>query len=414
MQRTTPAEMVATIDALRGYVRMLARYERLMELSRILSSTLHIDALLEQIVRAAAELTDSEAASILLVDKRTDSLRFEAAIDVTGFSLSSLEVPREGSIAGWIVTHGEPLLIADVTIEPRWASQVDEATGFTTRNLLGVPMRAHDEIIGALEAVNKVNDQAYTDEDVNTLTTLAAQAAIAIENARLFQQSDLIDEMVHELRTPLAAISATTHILVHPELPEERRNALVKTIEEEAKRLTRMTSEFLNLARLESGRTHIVKLPIDIIDLIRECVQTVAPQASDRGIHLSMAIGPIPAPVILGDREKLKQVFFNLLTNAIKYNRSDGSVIVTAEGTGDSIAISVQDTGCGISEENLPHIFEKFYRVADTEGYTQGTGLGLAIAKRIVEAHGGAISVESKRDVGSTFRFMLPAPQEQA
>jgi signal transduction histidine kinase len=415
MPQATLAEDVGAPKALRSYVRLLARYERLMEINRILSSMLHIDALLEQIVRAASDLTESEAASILLVDKRSDSLRFEAAIDCTGFSLASIEVPREGSIAGWIVTHGEPLLIADVTIEPRWASQVDEASGFVTRNLLGVPMRVHDKIIGALEAVNKVDDQAYTDEDVNTLTTLAAQAAVAIENARLFEQSDLIAEMVHELRTPLAAISATTHILVHPELPKERHDELIETIEQEARRLTRMTSEFLNLARLESGRSHIARVPVDMLNLVRECVQTVAPQANDRHIQLSMNIGLAPTLIILGDREKLKQVLLNLLTNAIKYNREEGEVIiaVTTEDTGKAIRVSVQDTGCGISEENLPHIFEKFYRVADTEGYTQGTGLGLAIAKRIVEAHGGTISVESGRGVGSTFRFTLPIPPEK-
>lgn len=414
MEQTTPSQKAGMMDTLRGYVRLLARYERLMEISRILSSTLNIEILLEQIVRAAAELTDSKAASILLVDKLTDTLRFEAAIDVTGFSLSSIEVPREGSIAGWVVTHGEPLLIADVSVEPRWASQVDEASGFVTRNLLGVPMSAHDRVIGVLEAVNKIDDRAYTDEDVNTLTTLAAQAAIAIENARLFQQSDLIAEMVHELRTPLAAISATTHILVHPDLPEERHNELVEMIEQEAKRLTRMTSEFLNLARLESGRSHIARIPVDTIDLVRECVQMVAQQANDRNIHLSMNIGPMPMPNILGDREKLKQVILNLLTNAIKYNRTDGKVFVTTESIENSIAISVQDMGCGISEDNLPHIFKKFYRVADTEGYTQGTGLGLAIAKRIIEAHGGEVSAESVYGEGSTFRFTLPIPEEKA
>ena len=411
-RKTGSHKKIDTASTLHGYVRRLARYERLMEISRILSSTLHIEALLEHIVRAAAELTDSQAASILLVDRQTDTLRFEAAIDVMGFSLSSIEVPREGSIAGWVVTHGEPLVIADVSVDPRWASQVDKASGFVTRNLIGAPMHARDKVIGVLEAVNKIDGQAYTDENVNTLATLAAQAAIAVENARLFQQSDLIAEMVHELRTPLAAIMATTHILLHPDLPIEQRDGLVETIEQETRRLTRMTSEFLNLARLESGRTHITRLPIDIIDLIRECVQVVAQQADDRGIHLTMAIDSMPIPIVLGDREKLKQVLLNLITNAIKYNREDGKVVIAAECVDGTVAVSVQDTGCGISEDNLPHIFEKFFRVVDAEGYTQGTGLGLAIAKRIVEAHGGDISVVSVWGEGSRFRFTLPIPEE--
>jgi signal transduction histidine kinase len=397
---------------LRRYVRTLARYERLLEISRALISTLDIGDLLEQIVVAATELTATEASSILLVDKRTGVLRFEAAIDTTGFGLASIEVPIESSIAGWVVTNGEPLLIADVSNEPRWSSNVDEQSEFQTRNMLAVPMRTHDKVIGCLEALNKSGDQPFTDEDVNTLTTLAAQAATAIENARLFQQSDLIAEMVHELRTPLAAITATTHILVRPEIGEERRVDMVRTISEETQRLTRMTTEFLDLARLESGRSRLARDPVDPAAIVRDAVETVEPQASTRQIDLTLEITPPELPTITGDEEKLKQVMLNLLTNAIKYNREGGQVGVSAVQYDDYVAISVADTGYGISDENLPHIFEKFYRVADHEGFTQGTGLGLAVAKRIVEGHGGRIAVESEVGVGTTFTFTLPIPEE--
>jgi signal transduction histidine kinase len=397
---------------LRRYVRTLARYERLLEISRALISTLDIGDLLEQIVVAATELTNTEASSILLVDKRTGVLRFEAAIDTTGFGLASIEVPVESSIAGWVVTNGEPLLIADVSNEPRWSSNVDEQSEFQTRNMLAVPMRTHDKVIGCLEALNKSADQPFTDEDVNTLTTLAAQAGTAIENARLFQQSDLIAEMVHELRTPLAAITATTHILVRPEIGEERRVDMVKTISEETQRLTRMTTEFLDLARLESGRSRLAREPIDPAAIVRDAVETVEPQATTRQIDLTLEITPPDLPTIIGDEEKLKQVMLNLLTNAIKYNREGGGVGVSAVQHDDHIAVSVADTGYGISDENLPHIFEKFYRVADHEGFTQGTGLGLAVAKRIVEGHGGRIAVESEVGTGTTFTFTLPIPEE--
>ncbi|HEC21738.1 MAG TPA: GAF domain-containing sensor histidine kinase [Chloroflexi bacterium] len=397
---------------LRRYARTLARYERLMEISRALNSTLDISTLLEQIVVAAAELTDCEAASILLLDKRSGTLRFEAAIDPTGFSLASLEIPLEGSIAGWVVTHSEPLLIADVTNEPRWSSRVDEASQFQTRNLLAVPMSTHDKTIGCLEAVNKKADRAFTDEDVNTLTTLAAQAAVAIENARLFEQSDLIAEMVHELRTPLAAIKATTNILLRPEIDDERRVQLIQTISQETERLSRMTTDFLDLARLESGRTRLVRRPLNLGALLTDCVEMVRPQANTRNIQLRLEMKPPRLPLVLGDAEKLQQVILNLLTNAIKYNRPGGKVFVRAIQYDEYLAVSVQDTGMGISANNLPHIFEKFYRVSDTEGYTQGTGLGLAIAKRIVEGHGGEISVESELGVGSTFTFTLPLPEE--
>src|SRR5690349_21665455 len=137
-------------DVSRRYIHMLARYERMLEISRALNSTFNIDTLLEQIVTAASELTRTEAASILLLDKRNGTLRFEASIDVSGVNLSSIEVPLDNSIAGWVVTNGEPLLIADVSTEPLFFGKVDEESDFKTRNLLAVPMRAHNKVIGCL------------------------------------------------------------------------------------------------------------------------------------------------------------------------------------------------------------------------------------------------------------------------
>ncbi len=397
---------------LRRYVRALARHERLMEINRSLNATLDLNALLEQIVRAAADLTATEAASILLMSQ-AGTLRFEAAIAPEGLLLGSVDVPLEGSVAGWVVTHGEPLLIADASQELRWWVHVDEKTSFHTRNLLAVPMRTHDRIIGCLEAINKVGDQAFTDEDVSTLTTLSAQAAVAVENAYLFEQSDLIAEMVHELRTPLAAIRATTNIMLHPQLSEEKRADLVDLIAQETTRLTRMTTEFLDLARLESGRTQLERKPVDLGLLLEEAAQTVGPQAADRGITLSLDLAALPDSLsVVGDAEKLRQVVLNLLTNGIKYNQEGGSVWLRGRVDGRQARVEVEDTGLGIAAEYLDHMFEKFFRVADSEGYTQGSGLGLAIARRIVEGHGGQIGVESEAGRGALFWFTLPLPTD--
>ncbi len=401
-------EQVKQPDTLRKYVRILARYERLMELSRSLISTLDIGILLEQIVLAAVELTETEASSILLLDKLTGTLRFEAAIDPQGVSLASMDVPLKGSIAGWVVTHGEPLVIGDVTSEPMFFSKVGEETEYRTRNLLAVPMRTHNKVIGCLEALNKKDDHPFTDEDINTLTTLAAQAAIAVENARLFQQSDLISEMVHELRTPLSAINATTHILQRTDLNPEQHTKMVDTIAQQTQRLNRMTTDFLDLARMESGRSRLARKPVDVGDVLRRAIDTVSHQAGERHVSLDLKVAPNPLPSLTGDDEKLTQVVLNLLTNAIKYNKENGSVFVTAAHYEPHIVVMIRDTGLGIAPDNLPHLFEKFYRVADTEGYTTGTGLGLAITKRIIEGHGGTIRVESEQGVGTTFTIAFP------
>jgi signal transduction histidine kinase len=388
---------------------IISRYERLMEISRQLNSTLDLASLLRKIISSAKELTNTEAASIMLIDPSTGELRFEIASNIKPHQMDKIVVPMEGSIAGWVVTHGEPRVIEDVTKEPGWSRRVDDTIEFHTRNLLGVPMRAHSKIIGTLQAVNKIAPETFDENDVNTLTTLASQAAIAIENARLFQQSDFIAEMVHELRTPLAALKASTVLLLRPDLPEAKRSDIIATMQSETERLIRLTSDFLDLARLESGRTRLDLAKFDLSKLILESADVVLPQANDKGVTLSTDGTTF---TVNADRGKVKQVLLNLLTNAIKYNKPNGEIHVgTRETTANDhpyVEVSVKDTGYGMSPEHKKHMFEKFYRVADTAGFTQGTGLGLAIAKGIIEAHGGNIWLDSEQGVGSTFYITLP------
>lgn len=398
-------------DPARKYMRLNARYERLMEISRQLNSTLDLGTLLKKIIKAATELTETEEASILLIDRSTGELRFEAASNMSPGAMATVTVPMEGSLGGWVATTGEPVLVEDTRNERRWFSQVDKILRYNTRNLLGVPMEAHGKIIGVVEAINKIDDRPWTEEDMDTLSTLAAQAAIAIENARLFQQSDFIAEMVHELRTPLAALKASTVLLLR-EIPEDRRTEIIRTMQSETERLSRLATDFLDLARLESGRTRLEMENFEAIVLIKECLDIVRHQADERGITMGIHGDE---QLIHGDRGKIKQVLLNLLTNAIKYNRDENGEIhchVVPDDQLGWVRLAVQDTGQGISEEHQRRMFEKFFRVPGSEG-KQGTGLGLAIAKRIIEGHGGKMWLESEMGVGSTFFFTMPTPENK-
>lgn len=385
--------------------RQLENYRRILEISKQLNSTLEYRALLQQIVAAVVEVLKVEAATIMLIDPATGELRFEIASNLRPQETEKILVPMEGSIAGWIVTHGEPRVIEDVSKEPNHFRQVDTETDFETRNLLGVPLKTHTKVIGVLQAVNKPSGK-FTGEDVNLLTILASQACVAIENARLFMQSDFISEIVHELRTPLAALKASTALLKRPNLPEDKRAEVHHLLEEETDRLIRLTSDFLDLARLESGRAEMDIQPFEIRALVRDCIMIVEPQAGTRNITIVQDVDNLTG---FGDKGKLKQVLLNLLTNAIKYNRSSGEVRINAHDVGNGFAqIDVIDTGFGIKPEYLPNMFRKFFRVADTAGTVQGTGLGLAISKHIIETHGGAIWVNSAVEEGSTFSFTVP------
>ena len=391
------------------YRQLLARYERIIEISNQLNSTLDHVALLRRITAAATELTGTESASILLIDPVSGELRFETLGSLSASETESIVVPMEGSIAGWVVTHGEPRVIEDVSQEPSHFSRVDDQLQFHTRNILAVPMRVHNRTIGALEAVNKRGGAHFNDDDVKTLMTLAGQAAIAIENSRLFQQSDFMSEMVHELRSPLAALKTSMTLLFRDDLPEDRRAATAEIMQNEIDRLIRLTTEFLDLARLESGRIRLDITAFALDRLIVECVDIVTSQAHERGITIETHLEPL---IVEGDRSKVKQVVLNLLTNAVKYNRDGGQVqvrsYVSLRHDEPYAEIAVTDTGYGIARENQKKLFQKFYRAEATADVAPGTGLGLTIVKHIVEAHKGGIWVDSELDEGASFYVTLP------
>jgi len=384
----------------------LDSYLRLIEISRDLASTLDLDTLLDDIVRASADITHAEAASILLYDDTARQLYFQVATNIDEPTMRGLVVPLEKSIAGWIVTNRKSVRIDDANKDERIFSDVDNNIGFSTKSLLGIPLITKNKVVGVLEVVNKKRGR-FTDPDESMLTVLGAQAAVAIENARLFQQSDLIAEFVHELRTPLASLSTATYLLLRPEMALEQRNQIVNNIHNETLRLNSLASSFLDLARLESGRVQFRKTRFSAADLLYEVRDVMMTRAQESNIQIRVDT-PHDMPLLEADRDKIKQVLLNLLSNAIKYNRPNGSVIITGNFNEAEISMAVQDTGLGIPEDSLPHLFQKFYRVREHENKASGTGLGLSICKQIVQGHNGRIEVKSKMGVGTSFTIYLP------
>ncbi len=387
-------------------ISQISRYKKIISISRDLASTLDLDILLKRIVQAAAELTGAEAASILLYDERLERLYFQVASQFDGPLLRGLDVPVESSIAGWIVKNRQPMIIHDTKQDERHYQQVGQSLGITTKSLLGVPLIAKDKVSGVLEAINKRNGK-FSSDDQEALMTLGVQAAVAIENSRLFQQFDLISEFVHELRTPLASLRTATHLLTHPEITDDKREQLAKNIQRERVRLAEMSTDFLNVARLESGRSQFQIDAFDLNVLLNECFQLIIDQAEESGLFCNIEI-PDELPKIQGDCDKLKQALLNLLSNAIKYTLTGGRLLLKAETSPNEIHISISDTGVGIPQKYLDRLFGKFFRVPGSERMAQGTGLGLSIVKRIIEGHGGYIEVESEVNVGTTFIIHLP------
>jgi signal transduction histidine kinase len=384
----------------------LDSYLRVIEISRDLASTLDLDTLLDDIVRAAADVTHAEAASIMLYDDMARQLYFQVATNIDEPTMRGLIVPLENSIAGWIVTNRKPVRIDDAQKDMRHNSNVDQTLSHTTKSLLGIPLVTKNKVVGVIEVLNKKRGK-FTDPDESMLTVLGAQAAVAIENARLFQQSDLIAEFVHELRTPLASLSTATYLLLRPEMSHEQRSQIVNNIHNETLRLNSLASSFLDLARLESGRVQFRKTRFSVADLLYEGRDVMMSKAQENNVQIRVDV-PNDMPLMEADRDKIKQVLLNLLSNAIKYNRPNGSIIITGNYTEAEISIVIQDTGLGIPDESVPHLFEKFYRVREHEGKAAGTGLGLSICKQIIQGHNGRIEVKSKMGVGTAFTVFVP------
>src|SRR4030042_6086058 len=181
--------------------------------------------------------------------------------------MRALIVPLDKSIAGWIVTNRKPARIDEAHKDERHFGEVEQTIGYSTKSLLGIPLITKNKVVGVLEVLNKKRGR-FTDPDESMLTVLGATAAVAIENARLFQQSDLIAQFVHELRTPLASLSTAPYLLHRPEMSREQHDQIVKKIHNETLRLNSMASSFLDLARLESGRVQYHKTQFNISDLL--------------------------------------------------------------------------------------------------------------------------------------------------
>jgi two-component system, OmpR family, sensor kinase len=282
--------------------------------------------------------------------------------------------------------------------------------GFVTWFTLGVTLAPIKTIVETAEHINRADDlsrriphHGLNDDEIGSLVNTFNQTLERLEGLFTSQQRFLAD-VSHELRTPLTVIKGNVDLIRRMKQFDDE--SLI-SIDQEAGRLTRLVGGLLMLAQAESGKLPLTFQPVELDILVTEVFQEMWVIAGNK-VHVHL--NEIDQLQVNGDRDRLKQVLINLVANAIQYTPQDGDVFLSVAKVGDQARIICRDTGPGIPSEDLPHIFERFYRAekSRTRGRTTGFGLGLSITKWIVEHHGGRIEVDSKDGQGTTFAIWLP------
>ena len=318
-----------------------------------------------------------------------------------------------------VVQTGEPVLVAELT-DRIFKTIADDATHrkglreLGLRSFMIVPLVARGKVLGAITLAAADSGRSYTPVDLMTAQDLARRAALAIDNARMYEEVQQVvrarEEMLgfvsHDLRNPLSTITVAASVLADPSTATgSDEEWAVEVIARAAEQMNAMVNDLLDVSSIEAGHFSVAPSQQDIPALIRQVYDSLAPVAAKQKVHLQYEVAPEVSTAWI-DPKQIVRVLANLVSNAIKFTPEGGTVAIGASRADREIRFSVADTGNGIAAEQLPRVFDGFYQV--NSGDRRGAGLGLTIAKGIVEAHGGRISVESTLGVGSTFWFTVP------
>ncbi len=318
-----------------------------------------------------------------------------------------------------VIEKKQSLLIEHVTSEHLEAvaqnpEHLQVLRSINPTSLMALPLLIRGQLLGVIAFVSSTPSRTYRPRDLRLAEALADRAALAIQNARLYRASvhatqlrdQVLGVVAHDLRNPLAAILLQANALKRrgPE-PERRSQQRSEGIERAARRMNRLIQDLLDVARMESGQLTLTRTRLSARELIVGAADMQRPLASASSLELGVD-ATRDVPDVWGDRDRLLQVFANLIGNAIRFTGAGGRITVGATSRDHDVVFWVADTGSGIASENLPRVFDRFWQA--TRSGREGAGLGLPITKGIVEAHGGRIWVESTPNRGTTFSFTIP------
>ena len=412
-----------------------ARLKILLDVIKAMSAETDFDRLLQLIMKETTRAMDADRSSLFLLDRERSELWSRIALGLE--EKKEIRFKSHLGIAGQVATSGQVLNIPEAYDDPRFNKEVDRQTGYRTKTILCTPVRNKEgTIVGVLQVLNK-REGVFTPADEEMLEALSSQAAIALENARLYEdlrhayselkqldsmKGNFLANISHELRTPLAPIVGYVEMLLsgRPGPLTDRQRSHLQVVEQAVHRLQGLIEDLLAFVQMDQGELLIQPRRFTIGPLLEERAQAIQHRVTDRGLMVGVDM-PADLPDVLVDPKQISRALLLMLDNAVKFTPRGGHISVGAKASispDDAepawrygyVEVGISDTGIGIPADKIARIFDKFYQVdaSATRSYG-GTGLGLSLVKQIMDAHDTRVEVESTLGIGSTFRFRLPA-----
>lgn len=408
-----------------------AAQERLTFLSEagaLLTSSLEYEAILTRLAELAVpRLADGCTVSIIEKDGSIHPVALSHVDPEKAKRLQELQErypidPNQAEGVPEVLRSGRPEIYTEISDANLAGSARDEAhlrmlREIGPRSVMIVPLIIQSRPIGAMTFLSAESGRIYSPKDLALAQDLARRAALAIENARLYRQAqeanhakdEFLAVVSHELRTPLNAILGWSHIMQGEDLDAETKRRALESISRNATSQAQLIEDLLDVSRIITGKLHMETRQTEVAPILRASIDAVQPAADAKEISITSHLSD-PSISVLGDPDRLQQVIWNLISNAIKFTPRQGSVSIDVDRIDPDVQIRVRDTGMGISPDFLPYVFDRFRQADSSSTRTHsGLGLGLAIVRHLVELHGGTVSAESPgKGKGATFTVKLP------
>ncbi|MEA2434441.1 MAG: hypothetical protein QOG54_1898 [Actinomycetota bacterium] len=409
--------------------RQVTELEGLQKLARLLTSADAVERVVGDSIRIVTDLLDCEKVAILMFDESGNSLVAQPPVfGISDEELSDLQISLDEPSLGATVFRTNTPLASNEAETDAWVSGVTQKL-LAMRTVLVVPLNTGAKPIGILMAVNA--NKGYFDEQQIQFTSLLGRQIGAILESSLARdrekalmkrlkeadrtKTEFVSMLAHELKGPMTTIMGFANTLrdQRAKLPEEKQDHILTIVSKEVERLSRLVNDLLDVSRMEAGSLKYELEPMSLTDVV-DSVLTV--HTSLRSMHAVVSEIPENFPKVIGDKDRIRQVVINLLTNATRYSPEGTTITISAELTGGekTARVSVADEGIGIPEADRERVFDKFAMLPKPGWVKKGTGLGLFITKGIVEAHGGEIWVEAGDPKGTVFVLTVPAVTDEA